>query len=289
MEIAVEGVTVGHWTDDDARTGCTVIRLPGGTVASGEVRGGAPASREFALLDPTRLVAAVDAVVLSGGSAFGLAAADGVMEVLEEEGRGFATAHGPVPIVVALSLYDLGVGSSAVRPDARAGAHAARVAGRSPAAGRVGAGTGATVGKWRGPDHARPGGLGIVNVRRGELSLTAIIANNAAGEIDDGSVGAAVLDASFDGWPDRATFGSNTVIGVVVTNAILDKVDCRLLAEGAHDGLARAITPPHMRSDGDAFVAAATGLVEAAVDDVRLMAVVAVEQAVRESVGRLDG
>jgi L-aminopeptidase/D-esterase-like protein len=289
VEIAVEGVAVGHWTDDAARTGCTVVRLPAGTVASGEVRGGAPASREFALLDPTRLVAGVDAVVLSGGSAFGLAAADGVMDVLEEEGRGFATAHGPVPIVVALSLYDLGVGSSAVRPDARAGAHAARVAGRDPAVGRVGAGTGATVGKWRGPDHARPGGLGIVNARRGELSLTAIVANNAAGEIDDGSVGPAVLDDTFDGWPDRAAFGANTVIGVVVTNATLSKVDCRLVAEGAHDGLARAVTPPHMRSDGDAFVAAATGLVEASVDDVRLMAVLAVEQAVRESVGRLDG
>jgi L-aminopeptidase/D-esterase-like protein len=289
VEIAVEGVTVGHWTDDAARTGCTVVKFPAGTVASGEVRGGAPASREFALLDPSRLVTGVDAVVLSGGSAFGLAAADGVMDVLEDEGRGFPTAHGTVPIVVALSLYDLGVGSSKVRPDARAGAHATRVAGRDAASGRVGAGTGATVGKWRGPDHARPGGLGIVNVRRGELSLTAIVANNAAGEIDDGSIGPAVLDGTFDEWPDRAAFGSNTVIGVVVTNATLGKVDCRLVAEGAHDGLARAITPPHMRSDGDAFVAAATGPVDAAVDDVRLMAVLAVEQAVRESVGRLDG
>ena len=286
VEIAVEGVTVGHWTDEDARTGCTVVRLPVGTVASGEVRGGAPASREFALLDPTRLVAAVDAVVLSGGSAFGLAAADGVMGVLEEEGRGFSTANGPIPIVVALALYDLGVGSSAVRPDAMAGA---RAAGPEPDVGRVGAGTGAMVGKWRGPDRARPGGLGIVNVRRGELSLTAIVANNAAGDLDDGSVGAAVLDGSFDEWPDRAAFGSNTVIGVVVTNAKLDKVACRLVAEGAHDGLARAITPPHMRSDGDAFVAAATGLVEADLDDVRLMAVTAMGQAVRESVGRLDG
>jgi L-aminopeptidase/D-esterase-like protein len=289
VEIAVEGVTVGHWTDEDARTGCTVVRLPSGTVASGEVRGGAPASREFVLLDPTRLVTAVDAVVLSGGSAFGLAAADGVMGVLEDEGRGFPTANGPIPIVVALALYDLGVGSSSVRPDARAGAHAARVAGPEPAVGRVGAGTGAMVGKWRGPDRARPGGLGIVNLRRDALSLTAIVANNAAGDIDDGSVGRAVLEGSFDDWPDRAAFGSNTVIGVVVTNAKLDKVACRVVAEGAHDGLARAITPPHMRSDGDAFVAAATGLVEAEVDDVRLMALTAMDQAVRESVGRLDG
>lgn len=289
VEIAVEGVTVGHWTDADARTGCTVIRLPESTIASGEVRGGAPASREFALLDPTRLVTAVDAVVLSGGSAFGLAAADGVMQELEAAGRGFPTAHGPVPIVVALALYDLGVGSSAVRPDAAAGAHAARTAGFDPETGRVGAGTGATVGKWRGPDRARSGGLGIVNVRRESLAVTAIVANNAAGELDDGSVARDVLDGSFGEWPDRAAFGASTVIGVVVTNARLDKVACRLVAEGAHDGLARAITPPHMRSDGDAFVAAATGVVEAHVDDVRLMAVAAVERAVRETVGRLEG
>ena len=289
MEIAVDGVTVGHWTDDDARTGCTVVRFPPATVASGEIRGGAPASREFALLEPTRLVAAVDAVVLSGGSAFGLAAADGVMSVLEAEGRGFPTAKGSVPIVVGLSLYDLAVGSASVRPDAASGAAAAHAAGREVAVGRVGAGTGAMVGKWRGPELAKPGGIGIVNVRRGDLALTAIVANNAAGDIADAATTRAVLDGSFDGWPDREAFGTNTVIGVVVTNAKFDKVLCRLVAEGAHDGLARAITPPHMRSDGDAFVAAATGQVEAHVDDVRLMAVAAVEQAVRESVASIEG
>lgn len=289
VEIAVEGVTVGHWTDEEARTGCTVIRFPADTTASGEVRGGAPASREFALLDPTRLVGAVDAVVLSGGSAFGLAAADGVMAALEEEGRGFPTGQGAVPIVVALSLYDLAVGSATVRPDAAAGLAAARASDSDPAVGSVGAGTGARVGKWRGPEHAIRGGIGIVNVARGELTVTAIVANNAAGDIDDGRLTAAVLDGSFDEWPDREAFEPNTVIGVVVTNAVLDKVSCRLIAEGAHDGLARAVTPPHMRSDGDAFVAAATGKVEADVDDVRLMAVVAVEQAVRESVGSIEG
>lgn len=293
MEIAVEGVVVGHWTDEEARTGCTVVRFPPDTTASGEVRGGAPASREFELLDPTRLVAAVDAVVLTGGSAFGLAAADGVMAVLEEEGRGFPTVHGSVPIVVGLALYDLGVGSARIRPDAQAGAAAARAADRDPAVGRVGAGTGAMVAKWRGPDHVVPGGVGIVNVRRDELSLTAIVANNAAGQPADGTISNGVLDGTFADWPDREAFGTaadqNTVIGVVVTNAKLDKPACRLLAEGAHDGLARAITPPHMRGDGDAFVAAATGVVEAHVDDVRLMAVVAVEQAVRESVGSIEG
>ncbi|MEQ8842427.1 MAG: P1 family peptidase [Acidimicrobiales bacterium] len=289
MDIAVEGVTVGHWTDATARTGCTVVRFPMATIASGEIRGGAPASREFALLEPTRTVGTVDAVVLSGGSAFGLAAADGVMSVLEAEDRGHPTPHGRVPIVVGLSLFDLAVGDASVRPDAAAGAAAARAASSDAATGRVGAGTGATVGKWRGPDHIRPGGIGIVNLRRGELTVTAIVANNAAGEVADGQVERALLDGTFDDWPDRAAWAeaSNTVIGVVVTNATLDKAACRLIAEGAHDGLARAITPPHMRSDGDGFVGAATGLVDAHVDDVRLMAVVAVEQAVRESVGSI--
>ena len=289
MRLAVPGVTVGHWTDAVGQTGCTVIRLPEATVASGEVRGGAPASREFALLAPTRLVAAVDAVVLSGGSAFGLAAADGVMRELAAEERGFPTANGPVPIVVALALYDLGVGRADVFPDAEAGASAINAATDSPAMGRIGAGTGAMVGKWRGPEFTKPGGLGIVNIQRGDLALTAIVATNAAGDIDDGSTVQAVLDGSFDSWPDRESFGTNTTIGLVVTNAALDKVGCRLVAEGAHDGLARAVTPPHMRSDGDAFVSAATGAVEAHVDDVRLMAVVAVEQAVRESVGSIEG
>lgn len=289
MPIAVPGVTVGHWTDAAARTGCTVVRLPDGTVASGEIRGGAPASREFALLDPARLVSRVDAVVLTGGSAYGLAAADGVMQALEADEVGFPTANGVVPIVVGLGLYDLGVGRADVRPDAAAGAAAARAATDQPETGAVGAGAGATVGKWLGPDRARPGGLGVVNVARGDLAVTVVLANNAAGDIDDGTTVAAVRDGTFAGLPDRETYASNTVIGVVVTNARLDKPGCRVVAEGAHDGLARAITPPHMRSDGDGFVAAATGLVDAELDEIRLLTVVAVEQAVRESVGNIEG
>jgi L-aminopeptidase/D-esterase-like protein len=201
-----------------------------------------------------------------------------------------------------MSLYDLAVGSASVRPDRTAGRLAADAATDDPAVGQVGAGAGAMVGKWRGPDHARPGGIGIVNVHRGDLVVTAIVANNAAGEPTDSATTRAVLDGSFVDWPDREAptsdgstlegvgiDGTNTVIGVIVTNAKLDKVACRLLAEGAHDGLARAITPPHMRSDGDAFVAAATGLVDAHVDDVRLMGLLAMEQAVRESVGNIEG
>ena len=166
----VAGVRVGHWTDEVGRTGCTVVLLPEGTVASGEVRGGAPGTREFDLLAPERTVARVDAVVLTGGSAFGLAACDGVMRWCEERGLGFPTAGGPVPIVVGAVLYDLMVGD-AVGP-ARTPTRATRPASPRPpgpfATGAVGAGTGATVGKWRGREHARPGGVGTASLRDGE-------------------------------------------------------------------------------------------------------------------------
>ncbi len=291
MDIEIPGLEVGHWTEVKARTGVTVIVLPEGTVASGEVRGGAPATREFALLDPQCLVDRVDAVVLSGGSAFGLAAADGVAVGLEAMGRGFPTAAGPVPIVVGMSLYDLNVGSASVRPGPEQGRLALAAATVHPATGPVGAGTGATVGKWRGPEWVRPGGFSIATVRRDSLIVTALVAVNAAGDVgvEGHAVADAVAAATFDEWPDRSELFANTTIGVVVTNAAIDKSGCMIVAQGAHDGLARAITPPHMRTDGDAFVAAATGDVKAHVDDVRFSAVVAVEQAVRSAVDTLDG
>ena len=280
-----------------ARTGCTVVLLPPTTTASGEVRGGSPATREFELLDPTRSVTHVDAVVLSGGSAFGLAAADGVVAALELQGRGYETTAANVPIVVAMSLYDLGVGDSNVRPGPAQGALALKDCRADPETGAVGAGTGATVGKWRRPAEPAEGGIGMFTTRRGELLVTALVVNNAAGDIDDGTVPAEIAEGAFADWPEAfgpdsvtsaarntgATAG-NTVIGVVITNARLDPVECRVVAEGAHDGLARAVFPPHTRSDGDAFVAAATGGIVAHVDEVRALAVVATEQALRRSV-----
>ena len=289
MGVDIPGVTVGHWTDPAARSGCTVVLLPPSTAASGEVRGGSPATREFELLDPTRTVTHVDAVVLSGGSAFGLAAADGVAAALEERGRGYQTKATTVPIVVAMSLYDLGVGDAAVRPGPEQGALALANCSEDPEFGPVGAGTGATVGKWRRPDEPPDGGIGMFTTRKGDLVVTALAANNAAGDIDDGTVPAEIAEGAFADWPE--TFGpdafagaDNTVIGVVVTNARLDPVECRVVAQGAHDGLARAVFPPHTRSDGDAFVAAATGEIVAHVDEVRALAVVATEQALRASV-----
>lgn len=275
----VAGVRVGHWTDAEARTGCTVVLFPEGTVASGEVRGGAPATREFDLLDPSRLVSRIDAVVLAGGSAFGLAAADGVARFCEERGMGFPTGYGPVPIVVGMCLFDLLVGDGSVRPGPAEGYDAcvAATAGHVEV-GPVGAGTGATVAKYRGREHARPAGLGGATVRRDGLVVAALLAVNAYGE-PDGSVDAAVLTAA----PAQAF--ANTTIGVVVTNANLDKVGCLVVAQGGHDGLARALFPAHTRVDGDALVAASVGGVDAPVDLVRMLAVEAVERAVRLGAG----
>lgn len=278
----VAGVAVGHWTDAEARTGCTVVVLPSGNTASGEIRGGAPASREFALLDPTRTVRSVDAVVLSGGSAYGLAAGDGVMAALEAEGRGFETRVGVVPIVVGLSLFDLGVGDPMVRPGPAEGrlAFESATTGAHPV-GPVGAGTGATVGKWSG--DPRPGGLGAATVRAGPLVVSALIAVNAYGFVDDGTSTADIgpprrSDGEFD-----AAARSNTTIGVVVTNAAVDKVGCQLLAQSGHDGLARSLLPAHTAADGDGLVAVATGSLHGEVDlfHLRAQTQAAVAKAVR--------
>lgn len=269
----IPGVRVGHWTDPVAQTGCTVVLFPAGTVASGEVRGGAPGTREFALLAPEKLVARVDAVVLSGGSAFGLAACDGVVRWCEERGIGFPTPAGPVPIVVGAVLYDLMVGDPGVRPDAAAGYAACEAASEAFEVGRVGAGTGATVGKWRG-EEPRPAGLGAAEESHGDVRVSAVVAVNAWGD---------VLGAERPAPVEPAVPFGNTTIGVVATNARLDKVQCLLVAQSGHDGLARALEPAHAVSDGDVLVAAATGDVEAPVEVVRLLAARAVERAIRSA------
>jgi L-aminopeptidase/D-esterase-like protein len=282
----VAGVRVGHWTDPVGATGCTVVLFPAGTVASGEVRGGAPGTREWALLSPERLVDHVDAVVLAGGSAFGLAACDGVMRFCEERGTGFPTAAGVVPIVVGAVLYDLWVGSSSARPDAAAG-YAACVAARGGDVdlelGAVGAGTGATSGKWRGEEATRPGGVGSASHRFGDLVVGALVAVNAYGDVIP--PGEAPPDVALEATRLVAVpFAENTTIGVVATNARLDKTGCLLVAQSGQDGLARAVVPSHALADGDAIVAAATGEVDAPLGVVRALAVRAVENAVRSAV-----
>jgi L-aminopeptidase/D-esterase-like protein len=299
----VPGLRVGHWTDTAARTGCTVALFPEGTVASGEARGGAPATREIALLEPTRTVSRLDALVLTGGSAFGLASADGAVRFCEERGMGFPTTAGPVPIVVALGLFDLAVGDPSVRPGADEG-YAACVAATAGAVevGLVGAGTGATVsGVQAVPEEAmpverRPGGLVTAGARVGELVVAALVVVNAAGvpgagddlAVDIARIAARAESASGAAGGDMAGFG-NTTIGLVATNADLDKIGCHLVAQSAHDGLARAVFPAHTRADGDAFVAATVGGVAADVDVVRGLAVHVVAQAIAGLDGPVPG
>jgi L-aminopeptidase/D-esterase-like protein len=266
--IPIEGLRIGHWTG--ATTGVTVIVAPTGTVGAGEVRGGAPATRELALLDPTRTVARVDAVVLTGGSAFGLAAADGVMRFLAERGQGYATAGGVVPIVPAAAIFDL-VESDGVAPGADDGYAAAVAAmrGDGPERGRVGAGRGATVGKWRGAEHAVAGGFGVATVAvdtGGQpASVAAFAVVNAVGDVvgPDGRMLAGSQAPESVGAFPSAVFGADervdTTLVVVATDAALDKVGCHLVAQAVHDGLARAIRPAHTRFDGDLAIALATG------------------------------
>ncbi|RMI33691.1 peptidase S58 family protein [Nocardia stercoris] len=280
--MGVAGVRVGHWTDPVGLTGCTVLLLPPGSTGSCEVRGGAPASRELDVLAPDKTVDTVDAVVLTGGSAFGLACADGVMRYLREQGRGVLTPGGPVPIVPTLGLFDLGAGEP-IAPTADHGyAAAGAAAGDQVLHGRIGAGTGAHIGQWRGPDGRRPGGIAYAERRLGEVVVAALCAVNAFGDIDDGT-GEISLDAVSILQPpvDQSGSRTHTTIGAVLTNARLGKTDCHIVAQGAHDGLARAITPPHTRFDGDAFIAIATGTVPTAVDIVRLLALSAVAGAIR--------
>jgi L-aminopeptidase/D-esterase-like protein len=256
---AVEGIRVGSWTDRGARTGCTVVLCPPGTVGSGEVRGGAPGTRETDLLRPGMLVHEVDAVLLTGGSAFGLAAAEGVMRWLEERGRGFDTGVARVPIVPAAVLFDLGVGDASARPGPDEGYAACQAASEDPAEGMVGAGAGATVAKIHGPARARPGGLGTASITEEGVTVAALAAVNAFGEImdEDGEVLAGAAEGPesevISPWP------TNTTIAAVATDAALSRERAHLLAVAAHDGLARAVRPAHTMWDGDTVFTLATG------------------------------
>jgi L-aminopeptidase/D-esterase-like protein len=280
MITEVPGIRVGHSTDHGAHTGCTVVLPPAGSVASGEIRGGAPAERDFALLAPERTVGRVDAVVLSGGSVWGLAACDGALRWCEEQGIGLETPAGKVPIVVGLALFDLLVAEPGVRPGPDAGYEACRVARADGVdTGPVGAGAGATVGGWRGPGNVRPGGIGSAAERHGELVAGALIAVNAFGE----PIGPGGARPPFE--PAQPAPFQNTTIGVVATNARLDTLGCFLVAQSGHDGFARALEPAHTTADGDALVALATGEVEAPLDTVRALAARAVEAAIRQALG----
>lgn len=255
----VPGIRVGHWTDAIARTGCTVILGPdGGMVAGVDVRGSAPGTRETDLLRPTALVDRVNAICLAGGSAFGLAAADGVMRRLAERGVGFATGVRPVPIVPAAILFDLAVGDPDAHPTADGG-YAATLAAESDDGsleGSVGAGTGATVAKLGGVADPRPGGVGSAARRLPDGRVVgALVVNNALGDIHARDGRLLVGHGSEQPVPRPDV---NTTLVVVATDAPLDRAQCRKLAELGHDALARGIRPTHTMFDGDVVFAVST-------------------------------
>lgn len=275
----VAGVKVGHFTDDRRPTGCTVILTEAGATGGVDVRGSAPGTRETDLLNPTNLVEKVHAVLLSGGSAFGLEAATGVVRYLEERKIGYPVgAAGVVPIVPAAILFDLGLGDPRIRPDAAAGYRAceAATAGAFPQ-GSVGAGTGASIGKLWGMARAMKGGLGTASIRVGGITMGAIVAVNAVGDVLDPTTGRILAGArTEDGQRLQDTVGSAlrgplppgmrpgtaTTIGVIACDARLTKAQCQKLAQIAHDGLARTINPVHTHFDGDTLFALATGTTE---------------------------
>ena len=282
----VAGLLVGHFTDSRRPTGCTVVLAEAGAVCGVDVRGGAPGTRETDLLDPVNTVQQVHALVLSGGSAFGLDTATGVMRHLEEKGIGFPVGVGRVPIVPAAILFDLGLGDWKIRPDANAGYAAARAASSAPAAeGCVGVGAGATVGKLGGLGRAMKSGTGSASVRLSNGGVVAaLVAVNALGDVVDPATGRPLaglrtldgrslrgtLDALLAGErPGRPLPGENTAIGVVATNVTLSKSEATRVAQMAHDGLAQAIRPVHTPWDGDTLFALSTGAVT--VEDATLL------------------
>ncbi|MBK7317428.1 P1 family peptidase [Candidatus Villigracilis affinis] len=310
----VRGIEVGHAQNEEALTGCTVILCRKGAVAGVDVRGGAPGTRETDLLDPVNLVEKIHAIVLAGGSAYGLDAASGVMRYLEEQKIGFNTGAAKVPIVPAAILYDLNLGRADVRPDSAMGASAAAAArgftSAPPAEGNVGAGTGASVGKMFGAALAMKSGLGTASVEiGGGVIVGAIVAVNAWGDVIDpksgeiiaglrsGKIGPLRIGGK-DQFADtlammkkmigRGVLGlasrSNTVIGVVATNAKLTKAQATKVARMAQDGLARTVRPAHTMLDGDVIFALSTGTKKADVSTVGAFAAEAMSEAIIRAV-----
>ena len=286
----VEGIRVGHWSDETALTGCTVVLPPKGTVASCEVRGGAPGTRGTDMLQPGTLLEEAHAIVLTGGSAFGLATAGGVERFLEERGIGSEIGPVIVPSVAAAVIFDLGVGDPTRRPGAEEGYTACVSASTDVPEGRIGAGMGATVAKLWGPTRGVPGGLGTWAVRDGDLVVGALFVVNAVGEIvdEDGSVLAGPRLEPGERREDLIEWmrAGNTTIGVVATNATLSKPDARRLAEAANDAVDGAVRPAHTLFDGDAVFTLATKQVSATYVDVAAVVEEAVITSVRRAVRR---
>ena len=276
----IQGFFIGHAQNEQAATGCTAILCPEGATAGVDVRGGSPASRETELLRPVNTVEQIHAVMLSGGSAFGLAAGDGAMAYLEEKGIGFDVGIGRVPIVCGASLFDLQIGDFSTRPDKAMGYAACQQAAQNcPKEGNVGAGTGATVGKLHGMAGAMKAGLGLYAAQVGPVQVGAVVAVNALGDVIDFDTKQILAGLrTEEGFGDtvqtlyqemedtRSLWSGNTTIGCVITNARLTKSQCNKLASIAQNGLAQTIHPVHSTADGDTVFVLSKGEVEANVD-----------------------
>jgi L-aminopeptidase/D-esterase-like protein len=292
------GIKIGHATRAAYYTGCTVFLCPPGAVGGVDVRGPSPGSRETVLLGPDKAVTTINAILLTGGSAFGLSAADGVMRYLAEKGIGHPTPIRPIPIVAGAVVYDLFLGGGEGLPDGELGYQACLNAGNGPIEqGNVGAGAGVTVGKWGGFDGFMKGGFGISALQVNDLVVGAAAVVNSVGDVvnEDGTVLAGARKAD-GGWrveddplrrfPERppANLGTNTTLVVVATNARLDKVEANRLAQRAHDGMAIAVRPVHTTHDGDTAFALSTGQIDAPFDIVANAAVLMVAEAIRSGV-----
>ncbi len=291
MITRIEGIRVGHVTDLQGITGCTVVLLPPETTGSVDVKGGAPGTSETDAIRPGTAVPGLHAVLLTGGSAFGLAAAAGVLRWLEERGVGYDMKVARIPIVPAAVLFDLGVGDPGARPTADDGYAACDAATDGPVQeGSVGAGTGAVFAKSPDPAAGWKGGLGTASAERGDVVVAAMAAVNALGTVLD-EEGNPLVENRNPG-ADASWVGTNTTIAVVATNAILSKERAQLLAQAGSDGLSLAVSPAHTMWDGDTVFAVATGKVEARQQVLEEMAVRAVGEAIRRGVrtaGSLGG
>ena len=287
---SVPGVGVGHWTDSVGKTGVTAITFPEPNTAAVEVRGAAPGSRELALLAPGMRVEQIQGIVLTGGSAYGLAAADGVVRALEADGRGHQTPHGLVPIVPTAVIYDFFVGSPEARPGAEEGAAAYQSISHDPVTmGAVGAGTGATVAGWRGFEHMRPGGLGSAVNSTGTAMIGALAVVNAVGDVF-GLEGEPLTGGPLRPGPPgfEPPVLENTTLVVMATDARLTRTDLMRLNIRAHDAIGACVRPGHTRYDGDVAFAVSCGQVEADLDALGETAFLAVGDAIEAAVGAIE-
>lgn len=295
----IEGLRIGNAQDMEAKTGVTALLFDKGAKVGVDVSGGGPASRETRLADPLTADNPINAVVLSGGSAYGLAASDGVMRYLEEKGIGYDTGFAKVPLVCQSCIYDLGMGRADVRPDAGMGYAACKDAEKNqPECGSVGAGCGAAVGKLYGMKRASKAGLGIHAVKVGNLMMAAVVAVNALGDIFDGDTGeklAGLRTEDGDGFADtrrelykisksRDLFAGNTTIGAVITNGKFSKAEMSKIASMTRNGYARCINPVGTMADGDTIYAASIGDTEADINVAGTLAADVMAKAIKKAV-----